>query len=101
MSTAPEQSVTERFRAARDSCAAAHGLDAAHASSSGRASSTSTSRAGLVDALGGEEAEREALVVVEEDGTETRLRTYARLSRCSPQLATWLRERVWRGTGSS
>ncbi|MDN5630983.1 AMP-binding protein [Glutamicibacter protophormiae] len=92
-STAPEQSVTERFRAARDQLVRLRtDLDAAHAEFEWPRFEHFNFALDWFDALGaGEEAEREALVIVEEDGTETR-RTYAQLSRRSSQLATWLRE---------
>ncbi|RLZ03031.1 AMP-dependent synthetase [Kocuria tytonicola] len=92
-STAPEQSVTERFRAARDQLVRLRtDLDAAHAEFEWPRYTHFNFALDWFDALGtGEEADREALVIVEEDGTQTR-RTYAELSRRSSQLATWLRE---------
>lgn len=95
--TAPQtaasgQSVTERFRAARDQLLRLRtDLDAAHAEFEWPRFDTFNFALDWFDALGaGEEADREALVIVEEDGTQTR-RTYAELSRRSSQLATWLR----------
>ncbi|MDO4918053.1 AMP-binding protein [Kocuria sp.] len=90
--TATEQSVTERFRAARDQLLRLRtDLDAAHAEFEWPRFTHFNFALDWFDALGtGEEAGREALVIVEEDGTQTR-RTYAELSRRSSQLATWLR----------
>lgn len=92
--TASEQSVTQRFRAARDQLLRLRtDLDAAHREFEWPRFEYFNFALDWFDILGhGEEAEREALVIVEEDGTETR-RTYAQLSRRSSQLATWLRSR--------
>ena len=97
--TASEQSVTQRFRAARDQLLRLRtDLDAAHREFEWPRFEYFNFALDWFDVLGsGEEADREALVIVEEDGTETR-RTYAQLSRRSSQLATWLRSRgVCRG----
>ncbi|GAA2517038.1 AMP-binding protein [Kocuria salsicia] len=90
--TAAEQSVTERFRAARDQLLRLRtDLDAAHAEFEWPRFETFNFALDWFDALGSdEEANREALVIVEEDGSQTR-RSYAELSRRSSQLATWLR----------
>ena len=97
--TAPQtaasgQSVTERFRAARDQLLRLRtDLDAAHREFEWPRFEYFNFALDWFDVLGnGEDADREALVIVEEDGTETR-RTYAQLSRRSSQLATWLRSR--------
>ena len=99
--TSPEssQSVTERFRTARDQLLRLRtDLDAAHREFEWPRFTHFNFALDWFDALGhGEEADREALVIVEEDGTETR-RTYRDLSVRSSQLATWLREQgVQRG----
>ena len=92
--TASEQSVTQRFRAARDQLLRLRtDLDAAHREFEWPRFEYFNFALDWFDVLGsGEEADRVALVIVEEDGTETR-RTYAQLSRRSSQLATWLRSR--------
>ena len=92
--TASEHSVTQRLRAARDQLLRLRtDLDAAHREFEWPRFEYFNFALDWFDVLGnGEEADREALVIVEEDGTETR-RTYAQLSRRSSQLATWLRSR--------
>ncbi|MBD2763862.1 AMP-binding protein [Kocuria sp. cx-455] len=91
--TASEHSVTQRFRAARDQLLRLRtDLDAAHREFEWPRFEYFNFALDWFDTLGhGEEADREALVIVEEDGTETR-RTYRDLSVRSSQLATWLRE---------
>ena len=92
--TSPDstRSVTEQFRAARDQLLRLRtDLDAAHREFEWPRFTHFNFALDWFDALGhGEEADREALVIVEEDGTETR-RTYRDLSVRSSQLATWLR----------
>lgn len=92
--TASKHSVTQRLRAARDQLLRLRtDLDAAHREFEWPRFEYFNFALDWFDVLGnGEEADREALVIVEEDGTETR-RTYAQLSRRSSQLATWLRSR--------
>lgn len=87
------RSVTEQFRAARDQLLRLRtDLDAAHREFEWPRFTHFNFALDWFDALGhGEEADREALVIVEENGTETR-RTYRDLSVRSSQLATWLRE---------
>lgn len=93
------RSVTEQFRAARDQLLRLRtDLDAAHREFEWPRFTHFNFALDWFDALGhGDEADREALVIVEENGTETR-RTYRDLSVRSSQLATWLREQgVQRG----
>ena len=98
-SSEPINSVTDQFRAARDQLLRLRtDLDAAHQEFEWPRFTHFNFALDWFDALGhGDEADREALVIVEEDGTETR-RTYRDLSVRSAQLATWLREQgVQRG----